>query len=162
MHGWMIRLPRPSRIGRRTLILLHGGSVWIMFGWAVYTAPIERFSRPGPDPLNIMDTPYAGVMWVACGVLAVACAALRPRLRGGDSVGFAGLVTPPIVWVVAYIWSAIAYVVTGGEAGSPRAGIGLLTWYLVSAFVLIVAGWPDPTDPSITEASEEPDEETER
>lgn len=152
MHHWLEdRIPGQSRFGRRTLVLLHCGSTWIIFGWAIYSIPVERFSRPGPGgALEIMDTPWPGIMWAACGVLAIINAVFRKRWHGRDVMGFTGIVTPPFVWLLAYMWSAIAYVVTHGDSGNPRAGVGLVTWYLVSAFVLIIAGWPDPDDPAIT------------
>lgn len=158
---WMSRrLPGVTRWGRRTLILLHGGATWVIFGWAVYTIPIERFSRPGPGgALEIMDTPYPGIMWVAFGALAFVAAFTRRRFRGGDAWGFVGLTTPPIVWLICYLWSAIAFFVTDGGAGNQRAGVGVLTWYFVSAFVLIVAGWPDPDDPTIRTRSRGPGDE---
>lgn len=158
MQRWLQRkVPGTLRFGRRTLILLHCGCTWIIFGWAIYTIPVERFSKPGPGgALELMDTPWPGVMWAIGGALAVTNALFRRRWHGRDVLGFTGMVTPPVIWFMAYLWSAIAYTVTSGAAGNPRAGVGLLTWYLTSAFVLIIAGWPDPDDPMIQARAMEP------
>lgn len=153
MHHWLRRpLPGTTRFGRRTLILLSGGGCWLLNGWAIYNIPIERFSRPGPGgALEFMDTPWPGVMWMTGGILAIGNAVLRRRLHGRDVVGFLGLVTPPIVWWMAYLWSSALYLLTGPEhwAGNPRAAVGLITWTFSSLFVLLTAGWPDPDDPAI-------------
>lgn len=150
MLRWLKRLPGTRRFGRRALILLHGGAAWIMTGWAIYTVPLERFSRPGPGgTMEIMDTPYPGIMWVIGGVLAVGNALLRGRLRGRDVIGFLGLITPPAVWLALFIWSASLYRITHGQSGNPRAITGVIVWYLITAWVMIDAGWRDPEDPSI-------------
>lgn len=153
MYKWLTRgFPGETRLGRRTLVLLHCGSVWLITGWAVLAAPTDRFSRPGPGgALQLLDSPQWGLMWVAGGILAITNAILRKFWNGRDVVGFLGLTTPPFVWLLGYAWSAAAYVSTRGDYGNPRAGLGLLTWYLVSAFVLIVAGWPDPNDPDVAD-----------
>lgn len=150
MHQWLSRgIPGTTRLGRRTLILLHCGTVWLITGWAIQAVPVERFSQPGPDDaLQILDSPAWSLMWIVGGTLAILNALLRKPWNGRDVLGFLGLTTPPFVWLLAYLWSAIVYVTTGTD-GNPRAWLGVLTWYLVSAFVLIVAGWPDPDDPDI-------------
>lgn len=160
MYKWLQRrVPGTARFGRRKLVLLHCGTVWLLTGWVVQAAPVERFSRPGPGGgLAILDDPQWGLMWIVGGILAIANAIFRKLTNGRDVVGFAGIVTPPFVWLLCYIWSAIAYVTTHGEFGNPRAGLGVLTWYLVSAFVLIVAGWPDPDDPDIEHLGERRDD----
>jgi hypothetical protein len=151
MHHWLEdHIPGTARFGRRTLVLLHCGTVWLLLGWAIYAVPVDRFSNPGPGgALDALDDPRWGFMWIVGGILAILNAPLRRRWHGRDVPGFLGLTTPPVVWLIGYIWSAITYVVTHGEYGNSRAGLGLVTWYLVSVFVLIVAGWPDPDDPAI-------------
>jgi hypothetical protein len=159
MYKWLQRrVPGTVRFGRRKLILLHCGAVWLITGWAILAAPqISRFSKPGAG-LAILDNPQWGLLWVVGGILAIVNAIFRKFVNGRDVVGFAGIVTPPVLWLVFYILSAIAYVATHGQAGSSRAGFGVLTWYLVWAFVLIVAGWPDPDDPDIAHPGGDRDE----
>jgi hypothetical protein len=143
-------IPGTGRFGRRTLILIHGGFTWVAFGWVVMTVPMERFSAPGPTGgLQFLDSPIIGILWVIGGACAVVNAPLRKRWGGRDVLGFLGLLTPPLAWFIAYIWSAIAYVASHGLYGNPHAGIGLIVWYLVSVFLLVIAGWPDPNDPTI-------------
>jgi hypothetical protein len=152
MHRWLRHgFPGEARFGRRTLILLHCGSVWLVTGWVILGAPMERFSRPGiGGALQILDAPEWGAMWIVGGILAIMNAIVRRFWNGRDVLGFLGLITPPFVWLIFYAWSAVTYVSSNGEYGNARSGVGLLVWYLVSAFVLIVAGWPDPDDPDIT------------
>src|SRR5690349_13612432 len=104
MYQWLKRsFPGTSRFGRRTLILLHCGSVWILTGWAVLAVPVERFSRPGPGgALQVLDSPNWGVMWVTGGILAIANAIFRKFWNGRDVLGFLGLITPPSVWLLCY------------------------------------------------------------
>lgn len=152
MHHWFERrIPGAARFGRRTLILLHGGGAWLIFGWAIYTIPVHRFSGPSEVGLVLswLDSPLTGLLWLAGGGLAIVNAPLRKRWGGRDVIGFVGLTVPPIVWFLAYLWSAIVYLVPGGAVGTDRSVVGLVNWYLVSAFVLVVAGWPDPDDPTI-------------
>lgn len=153
MHHWLDRrIPGVGRFGRRTLILVHGGLVWILYGWTVFHMSQRRFTGPpieGPL-LHVLDSPYMGFLWLIGGSLALINAPLRRRWHGRDVLGFIGLLTPPMAWLCAYTWSALNFVFPGGVSGSERAFSGMLLWYLVSIFVLIVAGWPDPDDPAIT------------
>jgi hypothetical protein len=159
MYKWLRRrVPGTARFGRRKLVLVHCGSVWILSGWAILAAPTARFARPAGGGLEFLDNPQWGLMWIVGGILAIANAIFRKAMNGRDVVGFAGMVTPPAVWLLFYMWSAIAFVSTRGEFGNPRAGLGILTWYLVWAFVLIVAGWPDPDDPDIEHPGERRDD----
>lgn len=152
MYKWLQRrVPGTNRFGRRKLVLVHCGSVWLLTGWAVMVDPIERFSRPGPGAeLQFLDSPHWGVMWIAGGIFAFVNAIVRKHIDGRDVFGYAGIVTPPFVWLIFYLWSAALHLFSRGELGNSRAPLGALTWYLISAFVLIVAGWPDPDDPDIT------------
>jgi hypothetical protein len=100
-------------------------------------------------PLAAMDSPLWGWMWIVGGVLAVIDAPLRKRRHGRDVIGFMGIVTPPVVWFFAFLWSSLAVAIPGGQAGNARSPFGLGAWYLISVFVMIVAGWPDPDDPAI-------------
>jgi hypothetical protein len=149
MHHWLNhRIPGTARFGRRTLILLHCGFVWILMGWLIISHPQRRFSQAG-GPLEFLDRPWWGYAWLIGGVLAVVNAPLRKKWNGRDVPGFLGIISPPIIWVVFYLISVVGLLVTGGESGNPRAGTGLAIFYLISVFVLVVAGWPDPDDPAI-------------
>jgi hypothetical protein len=162
MYKWLRqRVPGARRYGRRKLILLHCGAVWLITGWAILAAPpLHRFSHPG-GIMEILDNPQWGLLWVVGGTLAIANGIFRRSAHGRDVVGFIGVVTPPALQLVFYILSAIAHIYstyinsTHGESGNPRAGLGVLTWYLIWAFVLIVAGWPDPDDPDIAHPDDE-------
>jgi hypothetical protein len=151
MHHWLDhRIPGTQRFGRRTLILLHVGFIWILIGWATLSIPVARFSSPGSTGLlHAMDSPLWGYLWIVGGTLAVIDAPLRKRRHGRDVIGFMGIVTPPLVWLAAFSWSAAAFVVTHGHAGNGRSASGAAAYYAISVFVLIVAGWPDPDDPAI-------------
>lgn len=149
MHHWLDHhIPGAHRFGRRTFILLHGGVSWILLGWLIFTLPTRRFSASG-GPLEILDSRYWGLVWITGGVLCLINAPLRKRWKGRDVIGFMGLVTPPVVWLAGYLWSAGTYLLSGGEWGNDRAWTGIVFYYLISAFVLVTAGWPDPDDPTI-------------
>lgn len=151
MHHWLDhRIPGAQRFGRRTLILLHGGIIWMITGWATLTIPVARFSNPNEvGLLHTLDSPLWGWMWIAGGTLAALDAPLRKRRHGRDVLGFMGLVTPPVVWLTCYICSAIAYLATAGQSGNARSAFGMAAYYLISVVFLVIAGWPDPDDPAI-------------
>ena len=60
-----------TRLGRRGTVLVCVGTIWCLLGWSVLTVVVERFSRPGPSPLDFLDSPQWGWMWVAAGAVAI-------------------------------------------------------------------------------------------
>jgi hypothetical protein len=145
-----------ERIGRRGAILVITGLIWLCYGFAVFAHPrSQRFSTPTqPEPIYVFDllqNHWMGVVWFLCGIVAIVCGLLRSRrtIHPRDGIGFNAILVPSILWTLLYLWSQIIYWFTGGVYGNPGALFGFLVWALVTAFILIIAGWPDPTDPRV-------------
>lgn len=144
-----------SKIGRRGLILVLTGLIWILYGIDFFSHYNHRFSMNDVDPLSvyrIVDNPLTGLLWILCGAIAMTVGILRNKVNliPHDSLGFNAILFPAILWAFLYFWSWIYFLVSGGAYGSPTATVGFLVWTLVTVFVLIIAGWPDPTDPTKT------------
>jgi hypothetical protein len=146
------RSPFARRVGRRGLILIIGGLAWIAVGVTVIqTAPLsDRFTSPDAEPqtLDLFERPWTGVVWTGCGAVAVLVGALHDRTIAAqhDAVGFNAFLIPPMMWMFCYVWSVLAYWSTGGLSGSDSGVYGLTVWTLVSLVIIIIAGWPDPSD----------------
>lgn len=140
--------PFASRIGRRTLVLLFFGFLWMLVGVGVLLGPADRFSRPGAtgELLEIMDHPHWGWMWLAFGLMAVISGVLRRRARMLDEWGFNSLLIPVGTWTLAFLWSAVAFVASNGEFGQARSWFGAVVYGVMTLAVLVIAGWPDPSD----------------
>jgi hypothetical protein len=134
--------------GRRCLVLLLFGGLWIVIGISTLLNRVDRFSANGPDgPLQFMDDPpLAGVMWIVGGATAVIFGILRPYLRQ-DGFGFHGLAIPPFLWALFYVYSWFLNVTSNGEAGRETAFVGAIVYGTVATMVLFIADWPDPDEP---------------
>lgn len=152
----MLRIDRTivvRKLGRRGLILVLIGIIWILVGVNIYQFPIERFSRPGPGGvLEFMEKPYIGLLWAIAGIIAVATGILHylQRVAERDAIGYNALLTPALVWTLCFFWSWAAYLF--GAGGNERSLAGLLAWATISLFILVIAGWPE-----IPEQSEKSD-----
>jgi hypothetical protein len=136
--------------GRRGLLLLMFGTMWIVFGVGVWFVPQARFSANGTNVplLSLLDANEAGLIWAAAGSLAVAIAFVRKHRSGHDSEGFNALLAPPIIWLLGYIWSMVAWIATH-EIGRSTAWVSAVVWLIVCVFIILIAGWPDPDDPAM-------------
>lgn len=148
---------RRSRVGlyfgRRGSILLLFGLAFIMIGFGFATIQMDRFSRPGPGgPLEFMDdTPWPGIFWIICGVVAVTNGLIRRRIKNEDAPGYAALVMPPALWTVAYIWSSVSWVYTRlahwpYEYGRQTGFIGAGAFGMIALVLLIISHWRDDLD----------------
>jgi hypothetical protein len=145
-----------NRIGRRGAILCVTGMMWTCYGVALYCHPnSDRFTSPSqPEPIYVFDllqNHWMGFLWSFCGLVAIGCGLLRSRrtVHPRDGIGFNAILIPSILWSLLFLWSEIIYIFTGGVYGNSGAVFGFLVWALVTAFILIIAGWPDPTDPRV-------------
>lgn len=139
-------------LGRRGLLLLLFGSLWILYGLAIFFIDqpprfSATFSKPIPL-LIVLDWHGAGALWVACGVTSVVTCFVRGYREGRDATGFNALLAPPFVWTLGYLWSLAAYFVTGGQYGRATALVPIVVWFIVCGFLLLCSGWPDPDDPA--------------
>lgn len=141
------------RVGRRGLLLMLGGLAWTLVGISLSTQHVERFSAPGYQPdsaLQWFDLPWVGWVWIGAGIVALITGLLRDRtvVSRHDAIGFNAWLTPPLVWFALNVWSGGTYLVTGGLDGNVTSAVGVVTWALISLVIVVVAGWPDPTDPA--------------
>jgi hypothetical protein len=135
------------RFGRRALLLVVGGLAWLGIGFSAMLAPpIARFSGGSggriDQALAYFDSPLIGIIWVIGGVIAFIVGVFHRRLR--DPIGFNALLTPPLLWTIMFFFSTLARFV---HEGHPRAPVSLIVWTLVTMFILVIAGWPDPVTP---------------
>jgi hypothetical protein len=141
-----------QRIGRRGLLLVLGGLAWMLIGISLLTTPAaNRFTSPdapGPQFLDLIERPAIGIVWVGCGFVSALVGAVHDRAiaQQHDAVGFNALLIPPMLWMFAFGWAIIAHFISGGREGSETASYGFAIWVIVSAFIIVVAGWPDPSD----------------
>lgn len=136
------------RFGRRGLKLITLGFVWAGFGFSIAsTARQDRFSRPGPSPLDWADSRAWGWLFLISGLVALVVG--FRRRTAPDALGFAALIAPALVWALLNALSFIVYVATAGEFGAPGRLVSLLVWAAIATSIRIDAGWDDPTDPVI-------------
>lgn len=151
----MIRRIRIKRVrlfralGRRGLLLLLFGVLWVLLGFGVLATPQPRFTGPGPAVLvlTVLDDAATGWLWIAAGLASITTGLMRRQMRGRDAIGFNLLLAPPMLWLIGFIWSFGVWLITD-ESGRASAGLGAIVWAIVCAWILLVAGWPDPDDPA--------------
>jgi hypothetical protein len=150
---WLVTVLR--WLGRRGLILLLCGTAWFAIGSIFTRDHVERFSRPGPGgPLQFLDnSPWPGVFWMCCGLMAIVVGATRRKFDGEDAYGWAAIVAPVLLWTMGYGWSYALFVYTRyfdrapeHAAGRPNSGVGFIVYLMITLFLFIVARWPDPID----------------
>ncbi len=150
------RLPRRSvaaYFGRRGGFLLMFGLIWVLIGIGYASEQQDRFSQPGPDgPLDYMDrTPWPGLFWILCGVIALINGLVRRKWNNEDALGYAALIMPPVLWSAAYVVSEIFYLYSvstpGAEpSGQPRAYLGVMIFGVIVFAIRMVATWRDDLD----------------
>jgi hypothetical protein len=141
------KMPAFRLLGRRGLLLLMFGLLWTCYGTAILFAELPpRFSEVPFPILSVLDGTWTGILWAGFGLIAVVVSFARTHHKGKDYLGFNALLTPPFVWTLSYTWSAILWMTTDGF-GKSTAGVSLIVWLIVCAFVMLVADWPDPDDP---------------
>lgn len=159
--------PLFRRVGRRGSLLIISGLAWVGIGIDIgYMPNINRFSTPGADPsayLHAMDLPWTAYVWGLSGAAAVVIGLLgrRSPIDRREIIGFNFILTPPLLWTLAYAWSLITYVLTNGAQGRLTSGIALIIYALVTLFILVIAGWPDVSTNGLIHAPlPPPDEES--
>lgn len=153
----VIRVHRTNlarRLGRRGLLLILSGASWTLIGLDILRHPLNRFINADPHPhanevLNVFNDPHWGIAWIVCGSVAVLMGLLRSHavFRRHDSIGFNAILTPAFLWMLFFGWSSIVSLITHNQQGKDgEAAYGLIVWALVSLFIIVVAGWPEPTE----------------
>lgn len=157
--------PAFRRIGRRGALLVLSGLAWAGIAVSIwYTPSINRFSTPNSDPslfLHLMDQPWTAFIWGVCGIIGVIIGLLgrRSPIDRREIVGFNFILTPPLFWVLAYAWSLITYILTGGEQGRASSAIAFIIYLLVTLFILVIAGWPEVSTDGLVHAPLPPEDE---
>lgn len=135
-----LRCLAPKHFRRRGTFLLAYGTIFTAYGVAILTG--------GPTPFatldlrgGFLDVGWWGALWVAGGAAAMLAAVRRTTI--GDEIGFNGLLIPPAVWALAYYWSGLLHLLTGGDVGSARAWASAVIWSSAVVSVLVVSGWPE-------------------
>jgi hypothetical protein len=168
----VVRLDRSRamrRLGRRGLLLMLGGLSWLLIGVNMVRHPetqVHRFTAEHPVPrpnviLHAMDSPHWGWAWIVFGTVAFLSGLFRHSalVRRHDAIGFNALLTPPFLWMVFFIWSGVVYLISGGGQGRDgQSFYGLIVWFLVSLFILVVAGWAEPTEAQVRGRPDDDDE----
>lgn len=133
------------RFGRRGLKLITLGLGFAAFGAQVIAERRDRFSAPGPGPLDWADSRAWGTLFVVGGIVAfvVGCR----RRNAPDWIGFAGLVAPALTWTLLYAISAIVHVGSGHVYGQDGGAVYFLIWLAIATSIRVDAGWDDPADP---------------
>lgn len=133
--------------GRRRVTLILFGTLWVAVGLGVLTGTEPRFTpREDTSFLSIMNSPLWGLLWLTCAVVAVIAGILRVRYKFFDEWGFNALLIPPLTWTLAFMWSEISWLITGGIIGRDRGWIGSIVYLVICLAILVIAGWPDPAD----------------
>ena len=136
-------LPRPpTALGKRGLILLIFGFIWVSVGMAVVNQP----DPAGYEHLlfSQIPRPVRALAWVTTGLLAVAIA-FRPRLLHHDGFGFLALYVMPAERAAIFVIGWLDYHITGlGGPGYPRGLYAASVWLAIVAAVMVCATWPDP------------------
>lgn len=132
------------------MLLIFSGAAWFLIGFSMLRHQIDRFTKPHvwpPNPiLDFMNDEMWGWLWMACGLGAILVGALH-RWRGvhrRDVIGFNLILLPSIVWALFYLWSWGVALYTSEHQGRGDSFYGFIVWTLVTGFIMVIAGWPDP------------------
>lgn len=130
-------------VGTRGSLLIIIGAIWIILGASYLNSPMEWFSKPGSGGvLDFLDNGPGEVifasLWVLGGVLAIYSAIRRPKICE-DSLGFNGLLIPPLLWSFGYWWSFGVNLFSHGVYGRDHTHFGGLLYGAVSVMVLFLS-----------------------
>lgn len=114
-----------KRFGVRGVVLMLFGFPWFMYGIGILNSDQDRFSQLGPNgPMQFMDEPAWGWLWVASGVFAVVAMFLRNKYTHLDELAYGFLVIPPALWTISYLISFILFEYTHGVFGQGKTYLG--------------------------------------
>jgi hypothetical protein len=129
--------------GRRGLKLISFGLAFMIYGSDIaFGHRHVRFSRPGPSPLDFMDDPLWGLLFLLGGLVAVVCG--FQRKRNPDFWGFAGLQLGALTWALMYGVSGLVHWATDGHYGAPDRFSGFAIWLVLAFSIRVDAGWDEP------------------
>lgn len=121
------------KVGRRGAALAWLGGLDLVIGWSLL---MPRPVPPSYQALARLAPLEAWAWaWIAVGLVCLAHAPAR-----SDRLGFAAAITVKAVWAVFIAGAWLAYDV-------PLGWVPAAVWASFAAFVLLVAGWPEPGRP---------------
>ena len=165
IHIERIKLVR--RLGRRGILLILFGFVWMSLGITNLIIPVDRFSSPGIGPdtiLQMLDGPEINFVWIAAVLIAfcVGCFHDRRIVNKHEALGWNAVLTLPLIWMFFFIWSFWINVATDGVEGRGSALFAALVWAMISTIIMIIAGWPEEKFQPSSSIGEESDEPTQK
>lgn len=143
---WLRRAVR----SRRSLVLLVFGTLFVLIGVS-YLGQAEEITRSPAATLSyrahlaLMPLDVWAWVFIGCGA-----AGLVGGLTMRHPLGYTALMVISTWWGAEFIGS---WIVTGYG----RAILGALVWIALTAALLIIVGWPDPTEVRITDLLNRPD-----
>jgi hypothetical protein len=137
------RLRRAVR-SRRSLVLLVFGILFVLIGFSYLGQAAEITASPAAQlsyKAHLWLMPLDVWSWLFIGAGA---AGVVGGLTMRHPLGFTALMVMATWWGLEFIGS---WIVTGYD----RAVIGALVWIALTAALLIIVGWPDPTEVRIVD-----------
>jgi len=137
------RLRRAVR-SRRSLVLLVFGVLYVLIGFTYLGQAAEITASPAAAlsyRAHLQLMPLDVWAWLFLGAGA---AGIVGGLTMRHPLGYGALMVMATWWGAEFIGSAIV-------TGYGRAILGALVWIALSAALLIIAGWPDPTEVRIVD-----------
>ena len=125
-----------KKFGRRGAVLALVGAMQLLFGvMLVLHAPI-------PNPNDAVLFEYLPVMarsalWMSFGAVALICSTRREWQKWG----WAATVLMPAQRAIAYLWSAVMWVVPGPPPGRLGSVLESLVWTMTTVTLVLVSSW---------------------
>lgn len=127
------------QLGKRGTVLLILGVLWIFQGANAIGGP--------PSPTYLLLSGYGevrGAVWIITGLIAIIAA---PMPQGRDKWGFLALYLMAAYRFVAYGIGVVDWLDDAhGGPGDPRSTVGALSWLIILALIVVIAGWREPGD----------------
>lgn len=135
----MLSKLRGATRSRRSLVLLVFGTLFVLIGFSYLGQAAEITRSPAAAlsyraHLALMPLDVWAWLFIGCGT-----AGIIGGLTMRHPLGFTALMVMSTWWGAEFIGS---WIVTGYD----RAVLGALVWIALSAALLIIVGWPDPTE----------------
>lgn len=128
--AWLI-----VKFGRRGTLLILLGSIWVLQGVGVFSAPESSYAL-----LSGWNFPR-GVAWIVTGIIGIWAANKR---MGDDAVGFISIYIMAGYRVLAYLHEFIRWAWPWGDPGEFRGLFSALAWSTVLVAIIVISGWPEP------------------
>lgn len=124
-------------LGHRGFTLTSLGTVWVLYGYSIVTAPLPDTSGVR-ILLHLAPLSVWGWLWMCAGAAALVAAWLP---QGQDAFGFVALLVIVLPWMLSFLlsWKPLG--------DNPRGWIGAVVWGAMTALVWVTLRWPEPARP---------------